>query len=65
MCAARVLVKLSHINGFLDRNNNRPDFPFLYNFRSGKAVWQLAVLLALVGLCAGASDQIVGNRNAL
>ena len=24
----------------------------------------LTVLLALVGLCAGASDQIVGNRNA-
>ena len=65
MCAARVLVKPSHINGILDRNNNRPEFPFLCNFRSGKAVWQFAVLLALVGLCADAGDQILGDRNVL
>ena len=64
MRAARVLVKLSFIDGFLDRNNNRPDFPFLHNFRSGKAVWQLAVLLGFVGLCADAGDKIGGNCNA-
>ena len=64
MRAARVLVKLSFIDGFFDRNNNRPDVPFLRNLRSGKTVRQLTILLGFVGLCADAGDKIGGNCNA-
>ena len=65
MFATRVFAKLSDIDGFLDRDNNRPDTILLLNLlRSRKAAGQLAVLFALVGRCADAGDQIVWNFDA-
>ena len=64
MRAACVLVELSHIDIWLDRDKNSPDVPFLRNLSSGKTVRQLPILLGFVGLCAGASDKIGGNCNA-
>ena len=61
MRAARVLVKLSFIDGFFDRNNNRPDITLFLDLSSRKAAGQLAVLFTLVGLCTDAGDQIVWN----
>ena len=61
MRAACVLVELSHIDIWLDRDKNSPDVPFLRNLSSGKTVRQLPILLGFVGLCADAGDQIVWN----
>ena len=61
MRAACVLVELSHIDIWLDRDKNSPDVPFLRNLSSGKTVRQLPILLGFVGRCAGASDQIIWN----
>ena len=65
MRAACVLIELILIDSWLDRDKNGPDVPFLRNLSSGKTVRQLTILLGFVGRCAGASDQIGGNRNAL
>ena len=64
MFATRVFAKLSDIDGVLDRDNNRPDITLLLDLRSRKAVGQLAVTLAFVGLFADAGDQIVWNCDA-
>ena len=61
MRAACVLVELSLIDIWLNTDNNGPDAPFLRNLSSGKTVRQLTILLALVGRCADAGDQIVWN----
>ena len=61
MRAACVLVELSHIDIWLDRDKNGPDVPFLRNLSSGKTVRQLTILLGFVGRCADAGDQIVWN----
>ena len=64
MRAACVLVELSHIDIWLDIDNNRPDTTLLLDHSIGKAVWQFAVTLAFVGLFADAGDQIVWNCDA-
>ena len=61
MFATRVFAKLRDIDGFIDRDNNRPDTILHQGLISRKAAGQLAVLFALVGRCADAGDQIVWN----
>ena len=64
MFATHVLVKFSFIDGIHDIDNNRPETVLLRDHRSRKAAGQLTVTPAFVGLCAGASDQIVWNCDA-
>ena len=61
MFATRVFAKLRDIDGFIDRDNNRPDITLLLDHRIGKAAGQFAVTLAFFGRCADAGDQIVWN----
>ena len=64
MRAACVLVELSHIDIWLDRDKNSPGTVLHQGLRSRKAAGQLAVLFTLVGLCADTGDQIVWNCDA-